>query len=203
MKAVLIRNPDMAEKWVEFWKGIYVLAFGVRTFLVGNFLFDMWPASLYQLSTMKFSKDSPRRGRAIISLLFSYLCALITILELFIMFNVSKRISIMREKQKIEEEKEEQKRVDKGVREAQAKMKPVEEKQEIKIDKMLKEEKKERKFDYHGAFDEGKEQVSVPKKDYSSMHLRSQRRSDSSKKGSRKKQIIKTEAEPESKQALF
>lgn len=92
----------MRKKWVKFWKGVYIFAFGIRTFLIGNLIFDIWPATMYQLSAMHFGKDSPRRGRAILSLFYCYLCAIVTIFELFLMFHVSHRISILNE-QKEEE----------------------------------------------------------------------------------------------------
>lgn len=135
----------MSEKWKKIWKGVAVLSFGIRTFLIGNLLFDMWPACIYQISMMKFGKDNPKPGRAAFSLILAYISGLITILEMFVMFYVSHRISVFDEKKKNE------------------------------IEKMLKEEKMKGVKEggdlskLQGTFDmdEDKEEIMLPKKTFS------------------------------------
>lgn len=93
----------MQEKWVKFWKGVYVFAFGIRTFLIGNLIFDVWPPAIYQIASMHFGGENPRKTRAAFSLIYCYLCALVSIFEPFLMFYVSDRISILKEKNEMNE----------------------------------------------------------------------------------------------------
>lgn len=138
----------------------------------------MWPASVYQLSTMHLSGPKRKRGRAILSLIFSYLCALVTILELFIMFYVSKRISILQKEAEEEEKKERQKEIDEGMKEGQEIMESVKEAQEEKVNKMVKDQKKHDRFKYSDDMDEGNKASNIPKKDYSSMSSKLKKRGE-------------------------
>lgn len=148
----------MNEKWVKFWKGIYVLAFGIRTFLIGNLIFDMWPASIYQLTAMHFGKNNRKKARAILSLCYAYLTALVSIIELFVMFFVSHRIKIIKAKEAEE--------IRVNVNQGKEIIKNEKEKQEKKIMDVFHDQNINREsFNYRMDIDEGeKNKLPISKK---------------------------------------
>lgn len=149
VRIILKKNPNITNKWKKFWEGVSVLAFGIRTFLIGNLLFDMWPASLYQISMMHFGSDKEFRARASLSLFFAYLTAMVSILEMFVMFYVSHRISILNEERKIEIENE--------IKKQKTLMREM---------KSLKNNIVEKSLDDPEGIDEEKEEILVPQKTF-------------------------------------
>ena len=87
----------LSAKWEDRLNNFEDFVFGLRTFVIGFLIFDVWPASIYQISVFDPQSAGDRRFRVYMSLLLSYVVLMITIAEVFIMFYTSRRAFIPKE----------------------------------------------------------------------------------------------------------
>lgn len=89
MKKKSDKYKARTKKAVEF-------SFGLRTFFIGFYFFDVWPAGLYQMTNFNYKTVHPRKSRAYLSLVYCYLTLAVTLLEVGILYWICARVYIPR-----------------------------------------------------------------------------------------------------------